>query len=192
MTTFQGPGVDDVDDAALPDTAAATVDMGNALDELRGIVTKAIAPPTETYPVALRPGWSVRYSAGIDGPQLARWVRAATPAKGPRRGVLDQTHWAALVLGTQCEAILKNGRNPTDQDQPITFHDEEWLEVTGASTVAEAVRLFYGGADHIGDGHVVAQAYDLIKAAGYDEGGVRRIDPAAPEGLEDEPDPTQR
>lgn len=203
MTQAFGPAAED-DRGPLPDTghdplpAAPGIfapDLGAAngspLDELRGAVTAEIAPNIETYEVPTRPGWTIQYSAGIDGPKIDQWVNAATPSKGPNRKKFDQTKWGALVLGSQCVAILKDGQNPTEEDKPVTFRDESFLALLGAQGVADGVRAFYGGAKHIGDGHIVAQAYDLLKAAGYDENGVRRVDTDAPEGL-DEQGPTER
>lgn len=197
MSTFgpaaDGPMPGDHDPLpALDVDADADAGALSALDELRGAVTVEIAPDVETYLVPTRPGWSVQYSAGIDGPQIDRWVRSATPSKGPNRGRLDQTKWASLVLATQCLAILKDGENPTEEGEPITFRDPAFLQLVGAAGAGDAVRLFYGGAKHIGDGHVVAHAYDLIKAAGYDENGIRRVDDTAPEGLDEDRGPTPR
>lgn len=168
MTTFSAVPGDD-------DTAAAELDppSRNGLDELRGIVDATLAPDEATYDVPTRPGWSVRYSAGIDGEKIKHWVRRSTPKSGPGKGELDQTKWGCLVLGTQAIAILKDGANPTESGEPVSFRDPAFLEITGATSVSDCVQVFYGGKEHIGDGHIAAQAIRLVRLAGYDENGVR-------------------
>lgn len=168
--------------SAVPDDDGTAADeileppARNGLDELRGIVDAQLAPDEATYDVPTRPGWSVRYSAGIDGEKIKHWVRRSTPRSGPGKGELDQTKWGCLVLGTQAVAILKNGEHPTESGDPITFRDPAFLELTGATSVSDCVQVFYGGKEHIGDGHIAAQAIRLVRLAGYDENGVRLAD----------------
>lgn len=203
--TFRGPGVGPDHDPLDLDTRREGLPGGpehvspelldpprkSALDELRDLVATEVATEPETYQVPTRPGWAIRYSTGMTGDQVAFWATQAKNSKKP--GGLDQVKWAGLVLGSQAEAIMKNGEHPTETGEALNFRSPDLLELLETRTVAEAVRRFYGGKAHVGDGHMVSQAYALIRAAGYDENGVQLVE-AAPDELDGlaAADPTPR
>lgn len=206
MSQFQHPSVDDGDlgpeghDPIPGLTGAADLDDGgdlrptprSALEELKALVDAEVELEPVTYDVPTRPGWSIRYSRGITAEQIAHWAGRAADKNKP--GGLNQIKWGCLVLATQCEAILHRGQHPTETGQPITFRDPDLLALQDTKSTSEAVRRFYGGKAHHGDGPIVAQAYALLTAAGYDpETGAKLADAGDDfDELDGRADPTPR
>lgn len=169
----------ELDPAADPDLEP--VDHPTELAKLTAELEAEVTIEAPTFPVPTRPGWTVTYSAGIDGDDLKEWAKKARDRKAPT-GV-DNLRMACITLANQCTAIRKDGQPMTEEGDDLTFRSPELQRIVGASRAADAVRLFYGGPRHLGDGFVLAHFTELTKLAGFD-GDVERID--------NQVDPTRR
>lgn len=156
------------DDPDLVDVDKRT-NLGRLVDELNA----DLEPEDVVLTVPRRPGWSVTYSAGIDGDTAEAWTRRAR--KG-NTGAVDQLRYACIVLANTCTAIRKNGEPISDQGDDVTFRDRPFLELMGVGRAVDAVRKFYGGPRHLGDGAIIAAAGEVLTAAGYND-TAERADP---------------
>ncbi|HEX5782391.1 MAG TPA: hypothetical protein VFX80_10735, partial [Solirubrobacteraceae bacterium] len=137
------------------------------LEELRQEIKREVHGDPIVLEVPGRAGWSVRYRADVELPQLAAWRKKAADRAMPEG--LDELKLCLTILANQCDALLKDGREVEDDDgQLVTFASAAFLELTGAGRAVEAVRRWY-----VIDGHVVAAAQEVMNASGYGEEAIR-------------------
>lgn len=153
-----------------PDVTA--VDKRTNLARLVDELNADLEPEILTLTVPRRTGWTVTYTAGIDGDTAEAWTARALTKKG----TVNQLRYACIVLANTCTAIRKNGEPISDQGDDVTFRDRAFLELMGVGRATDAVRKFYGGPEHLGDGAIIAAAGEVLTAAGFND-TAERADP---------------
>lgn len=151
-----------------------------AVTPLEELASELAAPETRTISLLVdsRPGWSVVYSLGVDGPQLAGWRRAARDEN--IEGGVDEYLWHRTILAAQGREIRRDGKLVVDEaGRPLTFFSEQlWrtLKVPAGSPsgATEAVRRFYAN-----DFHVSAAADRIIVDAGFGKKAREAPDPTS-------------
>lgn len=177
MSDFTAPGVTpqtrDELLAADPELGAMPVDddLESDLDAIERELT-ADAALTTLVPMELRPGWAVRCRIDFDGKALDGLRKQAKDRKFAD-GV-DGTKFAALLVASQAEAIVRQGKDLTlpDVDGPVTFLTRELQERIGVGTAREAVLKLFAA-----PGQVDKAGRILLAEAGYSEEGESLEDP---------------
>lgn len=146
----------------LPVDTGPEPQLGTPLEELRGELTAEVGKAPVVLPVPSRPGYAVRYKTAIDHEALAKWQKASEDRSAPDG--MDVLGLALRVLGNSCEAILRHGEELTHDSRPVTFRTASFVELLGVTRPVEACRQLYGR-----DGHVIAAADEVLRAAGYGE-----------------------
>lgn len=147
------------------DADLAPVNPPNYLESLEAELQADIEAPTLTLPVPYRPGWTVTYTCGIDAETGKEWAKRAADKKDPSG--INRLYFAQLVLANLATAVRKNGEPIGKTGDDIDFRTPDLWRLLGADRAAEAVRLFYGGPKHLGDGHIMATAGQVTTLAGY-------------------------
>lgn len=136
------------------------VDDVSDLDLLGRDLAEKVTAEVTTLPVPTRNGYSVRYSTDIGQGELDAW-RKRSKDKRRTDGVASE-RFAALILANKATAIVRAGRELTEDGEPLTFRSSEVLALVHAQSAADAVAKFYGG-----DAYVDQAARSLLSEAGW-------------------------
>lgn len=159
----------------LPDPDTLPVVPTSPLAALEADIAAEIAPPVEVLEVPYRPGYTVVYSCGIDGDSGKQWAKLAKDTSSPDG--IDRVKYSAVILANLCIAIHKDGQPIGDAGDEITFRTPDLQRLLGADRAHLAVRLFYGGPKHLGDGHIINHANRVTARAGYNDADLTAADP---------------
>lgn len=170
LPTFGAPADDDV---VLDDTAPDVEEESTDLDDLEAELAAATVP-TVTLAVPGRPRYAAVYRLDFTDRDLDKWRKGAKD-KSYADGV-SGTKFAALLLASTCERILRDGA-PLEVDGKVAhFRSRPFLELLKATTAVNAVLRFYGL-----EGHAQQAAGAVQRAAGWtdtvDEVGADDLDP---------------
>lgn len=112
-------------------------------------------------PVPGRPLYAVTFGTAISEPELERWRKLAKNRKS--EGGVDGIKLGSLVLANKCTGIYRDGRQLMDSDgEPLVFAHQEFLDLLGTPSAAEAVKGFYQL-----DSSITATAQGVMVAAGW-------------------------
>lgn len=174
----------DMDDSSQqPDHRVKAV-KGSALAAFRSEVAREVTLPAINLSVPTRPDFGMRFDVNIASDMLVKWAKKAE--RGPKgkeevdprkfatmvilathRGFLHRPEGAGVeeVPGSEWEVVVSD-----TTDRPLTFADEDLLDLLGAASPEAALRAWYGS-----DGHILQTAEDITAAAGYAEDDVNPL-----------------
>lgn len=162
LRAFTAPGADAGDVPGPPADPDLDVPAASDLDAIRDELTAPLpeAERVVTLPVATRPGYSIRFSTELAHEQLDAWTRKC---RDPKSLVgYDELRLACIILGNQCEAILRQGEPITSAGADLTFAHPAWLKLVAKPSAVPGIRAFYGR-----DALVIATGRKVLDAAGY-------------------------
>jgi hypothetical protein len=150
--------------AAVPSPAPG---LPSILDDLRSELADEAEEHHVTLEVPGRPGWAVRYSSDVDYSMLKMWAKQATS----KVDGTDELQFSALVLASQCRAIVRHGVDLVEGNDVLVFASPHFMSLVNVVSSTEAVKRLYGR-----DAHVISSANAVLAEAGYGE-DVGRQDP---------------
>lgn len=127
-----------------------------------------------TFDVPGRPGYAVRYSLDFDVDDVKRWRKAAGASKTQEA---DEVRMAAVMLATQCTAIIRHGEEVSLEGEVLTFRSKPFHRALDVPKAADAVLKLYGR-----DLHATQVANELLLRVGQK---------SRPGETGDDEDPTQ-
>jgi hypothetical protein len=157
----------DGDDETGAGTASLLEDIANDLAE-------SLPVEEVTFEVPGRPGYAVRYSLDFDVDDVKRWRKAAGASKTQEA---DEVRMAAVMLATQCSAIIRRGEEVHLEGEVLTFRSKPLHGALDVPKAADAVLKFYGR-----DLHATQVANELLLRVGQK---------SRPDETDDDEDPTQ-
>lgn len=161
MPSFGAAPTRDPDlDEPTTKTRQVAAAAGSPLETLRAEAQREIGGETVTLTIKERPGWSVRYRADVEIPQFNQWRKRCADRSQPD-GV-DELKLACLILANQCEALVLNGEDLLEDDQPVTYASPSFHASFGVTRAVDAVRAWYGI-----DAHVMTHSQEVMLASGY-------------------------
>jgi hypothetical protein len=159
--------VDSDGDGPAPDSASLLQDIANDIAE-------SLPVEEVTFEVSGRPGYAVRYSLDFDVDDVKRWRKAAGASKTQEA---DEVRMAAVMLATQCSAIIRRGEEVRLDGEVLTFRSKSFHEALDVPKSADAVLKFYGR-----DLHATQVANELLLRVGQK---------SRPDEADEDEDPTQ-
>ncbi|WP_020393379.1 hypothetical protein [Kribbella catacumbae] len=150
-------------DSGLPAQAAAEVQPVEPMSDLD--LLKADLPDVQVedvkLPVPGRDLYAVTFSTDISEPELEKWRKLSKNKK--HEGGVDGIRLGCLVLANKCVGIYRDGRLLQDSDgDPLRFAHQEFLELVGTPSAAEAVKTFYKL-----DASITSTGDAVLRAAGW-------------------------
>lgn len=140
MTEFAARDAGDFD--AAEDVGETTL-LSDVLGQIQGKVLK----PLMTEPIPGRPGFALRLNPNVDFRLVAGMVKKCFDKKTEQ---LDRARFAATLLITYCEAVLKDGKEVMDDDgKVVTLRSSVWMDHFGALDRVQAAKDFLGEVDMI-------------------------------------------
>jgi hypothetical protein len=141
------------------------VEEVDELEQLRRELGTAVELPVITLPVETRPGYAVRYRTDVSQQQLDEWRKRAKDKR--RMDNIAGERFASLIVSGTCSAIVRAGKEVTDDDEPMTFRSPALLDLLGARSAAEAAAKFYGA-----DAYLDQAARAILREAGWGDEAV--------------------
>lgn len=141
------------------DYLSAEEDEPTVLEGLLSELKREVKREDVLLKVPLRPNMTVSYSPNITGEQLKRWRKSAG---SKRRDGEDNDLLSRIVLASTCTGIYLDGKQVTEDGEPMTFQSEKFLSMVGQTRVADAVKSLYQS-----DADIESQSIKVLIAAGY-------------------------
>lgn len=136
-------------------------DEPTVLAALKEDLKKEVTRDSIILQVPLRPNIAVTYSPNVTAEQLKKWTKIASRGK---TNDFDGTVLASIVLGATCVGISINGKEATEDGEPMRFGSETFMAMVEASKVSDAVRALYGA-----DSDIQAASMRVLEAAGFNQ-----------------------
>jgi hypothetical protein len=150
-------------DSALPPQAAAEVEPVEPMSDLDLLKEDMDDVQIEDVklPVPGRPKYAVSFNTDISEPELDKWRKLSKNKKS--EGGVDGIRLGCLVLANKCTGIYREGRQMLDSDgDPLRFAHQEFLDLVGTPSAAEAVKKFYKL-----DASITSTGDGVLRAAGW-------------------------
>lgn len=112
--------------------------------------------------VPLRPNIWVKYSPNVTNEQLKKWTKIAS--RGKRDGDFDAIILAGIVLGATCAGISFDGKEVTEDGEPLKFGSESLMNMLSAGKVSESVKALYGA-----DSDIQSASMKVLESAGFNQ-----------------------
>jgi hypothetical protein len=169
---------DDLDPDLAPVSAAErpTVASGLLADLEKQLAATVTNEPV-TFPVQKRPGVSIRYSTALEDEQLTAWRKRCQDPKQPEG--FHALRFCLMVLVNQCESILFNGQDVTDEEGGLLKFNH--ARIKRIYSDAPSPRIIDVARKLIAnDAHCMSTANAVMDAAGFGDQAVAVDDGEGP------------
>lgn len=146
-----------------PSAVAKKEKLPTVYDRMRAELAKpAVVEKTKVIKVGpTRPGFAIKFSTDLPLEKLDTWRIRARKVRG--KEAIDVRHYNSLVIGSQCVGIIYEGEEVfDDNNEPLTFHSESFIESVGAFEFAGAIKSFF-----VRDADIIKIGAEVLEACGY-------------------------